>query len=116
MIPYITDENYIDMPAKDMDCKYWVRCHNDEADSNKNHNCTICDDGLFCEDFNNPDDICISRQLLWYKNLCEKQQSQIMYLQKEVEELDQEVQELLNDKLKLEDLVKELPNERQYYY
>jgi hypothetical protein len=39
-----------------------------------------------------------------------------MYLQKEVEELDQEVQELLNDKLKLEDLVKELPNERQYYY
>ena len=89
--------------ASKVDCPYCVYT-GVYMNSEDNYACQLSED-FNCEQFNNPDDCCMYRELAWYKD-------RVQQLEDEVACLDQEAQELLNDKLKLEDLVKELRNER----
>lgn len=60
-------EPYACIDAEDIDCPYTV--FNGESIG-----CRISEDGFICNDFNNPDEPCMYRQLLYYKKkLAEKE-------------------------------------------
>lgn len=63
-------EPYACIDAEDIDCPYSV--FNGESIG-----CRICEDGFICNDFNNPDEPCMFRQLLYYKNRLKERNQQI---------------------------------------
>ena len=66
-------EPYACIDAEDVNCPYTV--FNGESIG-----CRISEDGFTCNDFNNPDEPCMFRQWLYYKNMVKKKEEQLEYL------------------------------------
>lgn len=66
-------EPYACIDATDVNCPYTV--FNGEGIG-----CRISEDEFTCNDFNNPDEPCIFRQLLYYKNMVKKKEEQVEHL------------------------------------